>query len=81
MQVSERAYITGRGVVSAIGIGKKAFSSSLQQSKQVFSTLKREYRQHAHSHFIGAEINTADLSAALVYYKDMIRTLSFSASA
>ena len=81
MQEAQSAFITGRGVVSAIGIGKKDFTSSLQQSQQVFSTLKREHRQHAQSHFIGAEINTTDLSAALVDYKDMIRTLSFSAKA
>ena len=81
MQEAQPAFITGRGVVSAIGIGKDDFSASLQDGRQCFSLLKREYRQHAQSHFIGAEINTADLSSALVDYKESIRTLSFSAKA
>ncbi len=81
MQEVQPAFITGRGVVSAIGIGKDDFSVSLREGRQCFSLLKREHRQHAQSHFIGAEINTADLSAALVDYKDVIRTLSFSAKA
>jgi malonyl-ACP decarboxylase len=67
--------ITGIGITSAIGQGKKAFTSALMQGQHSFAVMQRPYRQNGTT-FIGAEI--PDLSYPENITKRVLRTASFS---
>ena len=57
--------ITGRGVVSAIGMGQSDFIRGLQQGAPVFDVMTRSHRQHHRSNFIGAQLNDALLQQSI----------------
>jgi malonyl-ACP decarboxylase len=67
--------ITGLGVTSAIGQGKRAFAPALLQGHPVFGVMKRPSRQKDTA-FLGAEIPSLFLPDRLS--KRLLRTASFS---
>lgn len=67
--------ITGIGITSSIGQGKKDFSSALIQGQHAFDVMKRPGRQKETA-FIGAEIPA--LSYPECISKRILRTVSFS---
>jgi len=73
--------ITGRGVVSAIGMGQSKFIRGLQQGAPVFDVMTRAHRQHHCSHFIGAQLNDALLQQPIAALKCPVRSLTLSAKA
>src|SRR5215471_10996811 len=54
--MSRDLVVTGMGVVSAIGQGKRSFVEALLASKCAFAVMRRPGRQHSSSTFIGAEM-------------------------
>jgi malonyl-ACP decarboxylase len=68
--------ITGIGVISAVGQGKKAFASALFQGKHGFDIMKRPGRQWESTLFIGAEITSFSVPDEIS--KRILRTASFS---
>jgi len=74
-QNQSEVVITGIGITSAIGQGKKAFTSALMQGQHAFGVMQRPYRQNGTA-FIGAEI--PDLSFPESISKKVLRTASFS---
>lgn len=67
--------ITGIGITSSIGQGKKEFISSLIKGKHNFSVMQREGRQKE-TNFIGAEI--PNLSYLERFPRKVLRTISLS---
>jgi malonyl-ACP decarboxylase len=67
--------ITGAGITSAIGQGKKDYTSALLQGKHGFGIMQRPGRQNGTA-FIGAEL--PDLSYPESISKRLLRTASFS---
>jgi malonyl-ACP decarboxylase len=67
--------ITGLGVTSAIGQGKRAFAEALLQGHHVFGVMQRTGRQKGTA-FLGAEIPSLFLPDRLS--KRLLRTASFS---
>jgi malonyl-ACP decarboxylase len=67
--------ITGLGITSAIGQGKRAFAGALLQGRQVFGVMQRPCRQKGTA-FLGAEIPSLFLPDRLS--KRLVRTASFS---
>jgi len=72
---TEELCITGIGVISAIGQGKKTFSEALLAGRHAFGLMKRKGRQHASSLFLGAEIPLLDYPNRLSKHK--LRSVSF----
>lgn len=70
--------ITGMGVITAIGQGKKNFSKAMMEGQFVFGTLKRSGRQKG-THFIGAEI--PDIVMPDRFSKRLLRNISLSGKA
>ena len=68
--------ITGIGITSAIGQGKKAFTEALMQGKHAFKIMERSGRQNGTA-FIGAEI--PNLEYPDCFSKRLLRTASLSA--
>ncbi|MCB2360143.1 beta-ketoacyl synthase N-terminal-like domain-containing protein [Clostridium estertheticum] len=68
--------ITGLGITSAIGQGKKNFLAALMNGCNYFDFMKRPGRQNLDSQFIGAEIES--LNFADTFSKRLLRTASFS---
>ena len=73
--VPSELLITGLGVTSAIGQGKRAFVDALLQGQQVFGVMQRPCRQKGTT-FLGAEIPSLFLPDRLS--KRLLRTASFS---
>lgn len=67
--------ITGVGVTSAIGQGKKAFTSALMKGQHAFGVMQRPYRQNGTA-FIGAEIPEVSFPESIT--QRVLRTASFS---
>ncbi|CAH9066875.1 Polyketide biosynthesis malonyl-ACP decarboxylase PksF [Pseudoalteromonas holothuriae] len=52
----EEIVVSGIGITSSVGIGKREFSDALLKGKSNFGMLNREGRQHEGKSFVGAEI-------------------------
>lgn len=75
--MNQDVLITGIGVGSAIGQGKKAFLDALLEGRSAFGVMSRPGRQKGgDTSFIGAEIDTLTLPAA--FEKSLPRGLSLS---
>lgn len=68
--------ISGIGITSSIGQGKKAFTQALMEGRHRFDIMKRPGRQNGTS-FIGAEIDEITYPDSIS--KKVLRTASFSA--
>lgn len=85
---SSELIVTGLGVTSAVGQGKKDFTSALLQGKSHFDIMKREGRQRPltfsqngiadkeSTAFLGAEIDSLTIPQSIS--KSLLRTASFS---
>ena len=69
-------FVTGIGIVSAVGRGKAAFLGALLAGEQRFSVMERPGRQHA-TGFIGAEIPALDSPDRVA--ESVLRSASLSA--
>lgn len=87
MRDEQEMLITGIGVTSAIGQGKKSFTEHLLQGKSTFNVMERPGRQvpvnseqsssTSNNQFLGAEIGSLTIPDELP--KRMLRTSSYSA--
>lgn len=68
--------VTGVGITSAIGQGKRAFTDGLMEGRHAFGVMQRPGRQKDTA-FLGAEIGELEYPAA--FPKRMLRTASFTA--
>lgn len=70
--------ISGMGVISSIGQGKRAFSSALLEGRSAFGVMQRPGRQRD-SAYLGAEISEIDFSPG--FTRQTLRAASLSAQA
>jgi malonyl-ACP decarboxylase len=73
-----KSVVTGMGVISAVGQGKGAFATALEDGKTAFEVMQRPGRQRE-SAYIGAEIHEITFPADIS--KQTLRAASLSAQA